>query len=110
MLESFGTVIGPVRVTSSPQHPGTKLLVPPFFADERRIIRHSQIRVWSLSSLGSQKWPAVATVKLHEAATAVTFSAEDSDGRYAKIPHDGCSCSDLKYRVDSFHYTDVEWL
>lgn len=93
-----------------PQHPGIKPFVRPFFVDERMIIRHSQVRVWSLSSLGSQKWPAVATVKLHEGATAVAFSTEDSDGRYAKLRHDGCPCSDLRCWVDHFHYTDVGWL
>ncbi|THH33766.1 hypothetical protein EUX98_g382 [Antrodiella citrinella] len=43
--------------------------------------RDKSIKIWSLENLGSQKWTAAATIKLQEAATAVAFSAEDSDAR-----------------------------
>ena len=36
-----------------------------------------------MQNLGSQKWTAAAVLMLDEAATAVAFSAEDSDGRSA---------------------------
>ncbi|TCD71349.1 hypothetical protein EIP91_011120 [Steccherinum ochraceum] len=45
--------------------------------------RDKTVKIWSLNNLGSQKWTAAATLKLHEAATAVALAAEDGDGRIA---------------------------